>query len=206
VHAADPVDDQHDLVGLLIDIGGHLVDEGAHDALLQTRICRRRGPDGLEIRCERGERCWVDDWHRHGRTMCRDLALNLRYVRERRVPARLQFATHQPGGKLANGAIRCARRFCAILKRRAMEPIAPSVSTTLLIPGGDSGCDSAGAHNAEKRLLDGVVDTQAAKGDAMRLAIVLPGTAAVSRNAMLCARISKRQLAPAAAAPDHTGQ
>ena len=141
--------------------------------------------------------------------MRRDLALNLRDVRERFGPARFQFASHQPVGGISSvilteGAIGSIARRIKIAQKRLAHLIAPLASLPF---GGDSGCDGAGAHNAEKRLLDGVVDTQAAKGDAMRLAIVHPGTAAaVSRNAMPCARVSKRQLAAAAAAPDHTGQ
>ena len=38
VHAADPVDDQDDLSGVLIDVGYHFVDQGAHDTLLQPRV------------------------------------------------------------------------------------------------------------------------------------------------------------------------
>ena len=47
VHAADPVNDENDLGGCVVDIGHHLMDEGTHDALLQPRIGRRCGPDGL---------------------------------------------------------------------------------------------------------------------------------------------------------------
>jgi len=50
VHAADPVNDENDLGGCVVDIGHHLMDDGAHDALLQPRIGRRCGPDGLEVR------------------------------------------------------------------------------------------------------------------------------------------------------------
>ena len=42
VGAADPVDDENDLGGLVVDIGHDLMDDGAHDALLQPRIGRRR--------------------------------------------------------------------------------------------------------------------------------------------------------------------
>ncbi|MGA7308862.1 MAG: hypothetical protein WBX05_07925 [Pseudolabrys sp.] len=48
VHAADPVNDENDLG--VVDIGHHLMDYGAHDALLQPRIGRRCEPDGLEVR------------------------------------------------------------------------------------------------------------------------------------------------------------
>ena len=60
MHATDPVDDQHDLACLLIDVGDHLLDEGAHDALLQACICRWSRPDGLEVRGEWGKRYAAD--------------------------------------------------------------------------------------------------------------------------------------------------
>ena len=50
VHAADPVNGENDLGGCVVDIGHHLMDDGAHDALLQPRIGRRCEPDGLEVR------------------------------------------------------------------------------------------------------------------------------------------------------------
>jgi len=49
----------HDLGRLRIDIGDHLMNDGADDPLLQARIGRRGGPDGLEVYRERGERAWV---------------------------------------------------------------------------------------------------------------------------------------------------
>jgi hypothetical protein len=38
VDAADPMNNKHDLRRHLVDIGDHLMDDGAHDALLQPRI------------------------------------------------------------------------------------------------------------------------------------------------------------------------
>jgi hypothetical protein len=46
VGAADPVNDEDDLGRHIIDIGHDLMDESAHDALLQPRIGRRCRPDG----------------------------------------------------------------------------------------------------------------------------------------------------------------
>ena len=40
VNAADPMDDQNDLGHLRIDIGDHLMDNGADDTLLQPRLSR----------------------------------------------------------------------------------------------------------------------------------------------------------------------
>ena len=50
---SDPMDQQDDLGGCIIDIGDHLVDDGAHDALLEPRIRRRRRPDSPKVSSER---------------------------------------------------------------------------------------------------------------------------------------------------------
>src|SRR5262245_53327747 len=60
VDPANPMDEQNDLGCIDIDIGNHLMDHGADDALLQPRIGRGGGPNALEIGCERGERCRMD--------------------------------------------------------------------------------------------------------------------------------------------------
>ena len=44
VNAADPVDDQNDLGRRRIDIGDYFMDNGAHDALLQSRVSRWVSP------------------------------------------------------------------------------------------------------------------------------------------------------------------
>ena len=49
MNAAHPVNEENDLRGLGIDIGDHLVDHGADDALLEPRICGRSRPDGPQI-------------------------------------------------------------------------------------------------------------------------------------------------------------
>ena len=68
--------------------------------------------------------------------------------------------------------------------------IAPLAGLSL---GGYSRRDSAGADNGEKCFLNGVIDPQAAKGNATRLAIVHPAAAAaVARDVMLRARVAKR--------------
>ncbi|WP_247368705.1 hypothetical protein [Bradyrhizobium sp. 18] len=42
VDASHPVDDESDFGGRIVDIGHDLMDQGAHDALLDTGIGRRR--------------------------------------------------------------------------------------------------------------------------------------------------------------------
>ena len=54
--AAHPVNEENDLAGLGIDIGDHLPDHGADDALLEPRISRRSGPHCAQIIGQRRER------------------------------------------------------------------------------------------------------------------------------------------------------
>ncbi|WP_375784857.1 hypothetical protein ACE10Z_35130 [Bradyrhizobium sp. Pha-3] len=110
--------------------------------------------------------------------MRRDLALDLRYTRERLVPASLQFASNQPVGGISSvvlteGAIGRIVRCFKVAQKCVAYLIAPLTGLPL---DGDRGCDGAGPHHADKRFLDGIVDAQAAEGDALRLAIVHPGT------------------------------
>ena len=118
--------------------------------------------------------------------MSGDLAF--RYTRERLVPARLQFARHQPVGRiggviLPEGAVgRIARRFEIALQ--GIAHLIPPLDHFLL--RGDGGGDGAGADNGHERILDGVIDAQAAEGNAAGLAIVHPATAAaVTRNVVV---------------------
>src|SRR5512145_2374524 len=105
--------------------------------------------------------------------MCRDLGLDLRHMRERPVPARLQFARDQPIGwigsiVLPEGAV-CgvARRF--EVAAEGLAHLIPPLARLLL--GSCGGGDRAGTDHSQQRILDGVVNTQAAEGDAVRSAI-----------------------------------
>jgi hypothetical protein len=49
VGAAGPMDHEHDLGRLGVDVGHHLLDDGAHDALFQSRIGGGSSPDDLEV-------------------------------------------------------------------------------------------------------------------------------------------------------------
>src|SRR5438132_11267456 len=80
------MDNQNDLGRLRIDIGDHLMNDGADDPLLQARIGRRGGPDGLEVYRERGERSRIDNGRERGGAMGGNLAFNLRHACERLVP------------------------------------------------------------------------------------------------------------------------
>src|SRR5262249_57660347 len=130
------------------------------------------------------------------------LPSTLRHARERLVPARFQFASHQPIGRvggivLPEGPIRCIARGLEITLQCFTHLVPPLAG----FPLSGNGCrNGAGADHGEKRFLNGVIDPQAAKGDATRLTIVHPAAAAaVAWDVVLCARIAEGQLAPAAA-------
>src|SRR5580658_10385191 len=112
--------------------------------------------------------------------MCRDFGLDLRHMRKRPVPARLQFACDQPVGWIGSiilpeGAVGgVARRFEVTAEGIAhmIEPLGR------LLLGGCGGGDRAGTDHSQQRILDGVVNTPTAEADAVRGAIVHPGPAA----------------------------
>jgi hypothetical protein len=81
----------------------------------------------------------------------------------------------------------------------------PSLACLLL--GGCGSGDRAGPDHSQQCILDGVVNTQTAEGDAVRGATVHPGpAAAVARDAGLGACVLQRQLVPAAVAADQPGE
>src|ERR1700716_4319633 len=98
--------------------------------------------------------------------MCRDLGLDLRHMRERRVPARLQFARDQPIGwigsiVLPEGAVGgVARRFEVAVE--GLAHLIPPLAYLLL--GGSGGGDRAGTDHSQQRILDGGLNTQTAGG------------------------------------------
>ena len=116
--ATHPVDHEHDLGGLDVDIRDHLADQGADNAFLEPRISRRSRPDVAEITCQsgEGERCCLRS-RRRGSVIAGDLRFDFGDAGECLVPAQLQFIGDQTVGRiggvvLAEGAIRrIARRF-----------------------------------------------------------------------------------------------
>ena len=54
--SAHPVDGQDNLGRVVVEVGDGLMDNGAHDALIEARVGRRRRPDGLQILRQLGER------------------------------------------------------------------------------------------------------------------------------------------------------
>ena len=104
------------------------------------------------------------------------LGLDLRKTRERLVPARFQFACHEPVGRigciiLPKGAVDCVARRFQVALERVEHMIAPLARLPLR---GNSGSDGARTDNAQQRILDSVIDAQTAKGNATGLAIVHP--------------------------------
>ena len=90
------VDDEDDLGRRVVDIGHDLMDEGAYNALLEASIRRRRIPDRFEVRGENAELSRIGNGCGRRRIMHGDLALDVRDVSERPVPARFKFTRHQP--------------------------------------------------------------------------------------------------------------
>src|SRR6516162_3880129 len=141
--------------------------------------------------------------------MCRDLGLDLPHVRKRPIPARLQFARNQSVGwigriVLPEGAIGGVARRLEIVAK-GLAHLIPPLARLLL--GSCGGCDRAGTDHSQQRILDGVVNTQSAEGDAVRRTIVHPGSAAaVARDAVLGACVLQRQLVPTAVTADQPGE
>src|SRR6476619_7524806 len=177
--------------------------------LLEASIRRRCIPDRFEVRGQHAERSWIGNRRGRRRIMHGDLALDLRRVGERSVPARFQLARHQPvrwvsGIVLPESPVGGIARSFQI----ATESIAHLITP---FPGslGSSGCsgDSARTDDAKQCVLDCIIDAQSAEGDAVRAAIVHPGAAAaVARDMVLHAGVPECELAAAAFAPDQTGQ
>lgn len=59
MNAADPVDDEDDLGGRIVDIGHDLMDNGAQNPLLEASLRRRRIPDHFEARGQNAKRNWI---------------------------------------------------------------------------------------------------------------------------------------------------
>jgi hypothetical protein len=139
------------------------------------------------------------------------------------VPSRLQFRRHEP--VLGIGSI--------IRPERPIGGIAGRLKITLqgfanliTVTGGSrlelgGGCDGAWLNHLQQRVLDGIVDPQAAEDvvlearlrrDATRFAIVeqaiveQAAPAGVARDVMLGPGVTDRQLAPAAPAANETGE
>jgi len=103
------LDDENDLGRRVVYIGHDLMDEGAHNALLESSIRRWRIPHRFEVRGQNAERSWISNGCERRRIMHGDLALDLRRVSERPVPARFKLTRHQPVAGSAASYCRKAR-------------------------------------------------------------------------------------------------
>src|SRR4029077_17146576 len=136
-----------------------LMDEGAHNALLEASIRRRRIPDRCEVRGQNAQRSWVSQGCGRRRITHEYLVLDLRRVSERPVPARFKLTRHQPVGGVGGivlpespvGGI--ALRFQ--IATESIAHLMPSFSGFF----GGSGCsgDSAWADNAKQCFLDCII-------------------------------------------------
>src|SRR5271166_6672468 len=137
--------------------------------------------------------------------MVGDLRLDFSDAGERLVPTRLQFTGDQTVGRiggvvLAEGAIRRIARRLEIASERFADLI---TLLTQLRFGSNGRCDRSGLDDLQDRRLDRVVDPQAAKRDAARLAIVeQTSMTGVARDVVLHAGVADRQL-PAAVLAAH---
>ena len=109
-------------------------------------------------------------------------------MRERLVPACLQLARDKSIGRI--GCIVLPEGAIGSIERRfqvAVERIAHLIPPLACFPlRSRRGRDGAGADDGQQCMLDGVVNPQAAKGNAARLGIVHPAAAAaVTRDLML---------------------
>src|SRR5262249_36148120 len=132
-----------------------------------------------------------------------DLAFDLRHARECLVPARFQLASHQPIGWISRVVL--PESTISLIASRFEIPAECLAHLISPLPGvllgGNRGLDGTGSDDAQEGFLDGIIDAQPSEGDAAGFTIVQPAAAAaVARDIMLRARVTKRQLATAAAA------
>ena len=130
----------------------------------------------------------TDDGLRHRSVMAGDLTLDLADASESLVPSHLQFRRHQP--VLGIGRVilpECPVGGVASRLQIALEGVADLIAAIGLLRFGLGGSGNGSRlDDPEKCLLDGVVDAQAAEGDAAWLAIVEQAApAGIARNVML---------------------
>src|SRR3954466_6900792 len=111
--------------------------------------------------------------------MSGDLALNLRNTSKRLVPTCLQFTGHQPVSGvgsvvLSEGAVGSITR-CFEIAFECFENLIPMLLSFFF--GSNSRRNGARPDHSEDRIPNSVIDTQTAKRDATRFAIVHPAAA-----------------------------
>lgn len=212
--ATDPMDDQDDLArsirGLGIDVGDDLANEGTYDTLLEACIGGWRIPDGLQIISQPGEgyRRDVLAWNSTCVMDCNP-GFDLRLPGKRGIPSCLQLPGHQTVCRIGGVILpECPISIVA----RCLKVSAQSLANLVALQGCFGLCfcrsfNGAGPDDLQQRFFDGVVDTQSAKGNALRFTIVeLAATAGIAWYVVFCTRVAGRQLAAAAAASHQAGQ
>src|SRR5208283_4931468 len=105
---------------------------------------------------------------------------------------------------LTEGTIGCVVRSFKVAPKRVAHLVPPRARALF---GGHGGGDGAGANHVEQRVLNSVIDTQTAEGDAARLATIEPpAIATVARNSVLRPCVSDNQLTSAAVTADQPCQ
>ena len=138
-----------------------------------------------------------------------DPALDLADTRERSVPSGFKFRGNQPVLRIGGVILpECPISAIACGLKIAHQRVANLVTAIGRLRFGlDRRCDGAGFDDLQKRLFNGVIDAQSAKGDAARLAIIeQTPPAGIPRNVVLGSRVADCQLASAAPAADKTGK
>ena len=134
---------------------------------------------------------------------------DVRDAREGSVPPRLQFPGDQAIGRvggviLPESPIGCVLCGFKVAHQGVADLIALPIGLGL---SGGRRRNSARLDDMQQSRLDGVINPQAAEGDAASFAMIEPASGTtVARNIMLCAGVANCQLAPAAAAADKSRQ
>jgi hypothetical protein len=161
MHAAFPVNDQHDFGGVGRDIHDDFLNECPDEAFLQSDICVGIRPDGLEIRGQGFKRFSSGD---HDVTatvhVLVDAVFDLVDTLQRLIPASFQFIRHEAIVRISRVVlfVRSASRVS-----RGFQLARPRVQDLVLLMGRrvtrhDRGLDRSGLHHPEQFLGDGVVD------------------------------------------------
>ncbi len=138
-----------------------------------------------------------------------DPGLDLGGACEGAVPPRLEFRRHEPvlgigSIILAEGAVGTVAGRFEVSRQRFANLIAATGDLRLGLGGGS---DGTRLDHPQQRVLDGIVDPQAAEGDAARLAVVEQAPpAGIARDVVLGPGVADRQLAATAPAAHETGK
>lgn len=141
--------------------------------------------------------------------MLRNPGLERYDLREGTVPPRLQLSGHQPvcriGGIVLPGCPIGMVAGSLEIAHQGFANLIPAAGSLRL--GLRGGSDSSGFDHPQQCLLDGIVDTQAAEGNATRLAVVeQTPPAGIARDGVIGASVAERQLAATTPAAQQAGQ